>query len=304
MACCKWFTTLDLLSGYWQVEVEEKDHEKTAFITHEGLFEFTKMSFGLCNAPATFQRLMDLILVGLQWKNCLVYLDDILVIGKTFDEHLNNLGLVFNRLRKAGLKLKPSKCFICRKQVTYLGHVVSPDGIATDPAKTEKVVNWPIPTCQREVQQFLGLVSYYRRFIKGFATIAKPLHHLTEKTTPFQWTVQCQKSFDDLKQCLTTAPVLAFPDFSKPFILDTDASDTGIGAVLSQTDDNGREKVIAFASRTLSKPERRYCVTRKELLSVVTFIRHFRPFLLGHKFTLRTDHGSLTWLSNFRQPEG
>ena len=116
--------------------------------------------------------------------------------------------------------------------------------------------------------------------------------------------MQCQKSFDDLKQCLTTAPVLAFPDFSKPFILDTDASDTGIGAVLSQTDDNGREKVIAFASRTLSKPERRYCVTRKELLSVVTFIRHFRPFLLGHKFTLRTDHGSLTWLSNFRQPEG
>ena len=304
LASCKWFSTLDLLSGYWQVEVDEKDREKTAFITNEGLFEFTKMPFGLCNAPATFQRLMDLILAGLQWKNCLVYLDDILIIGRTFKEHLDNLGLVFNRLREAGLKLKPSKCFVCQKQVKYLGHVVSPDGIATDMTKTEKVANWPIPTHRREVQQFLGLVSYYRRFIKSFATLAKPLYRLTEKTTTFKWNEECQKAFDELKTCLITAPILAFPDYCKPFILDTDASDTGIGAVLSQTDENGRERVISYASRTLSKPERRYCVTRKELLSVITFIRHFRPFLLGSNFTLRTDHGSLTWLSNFRQPEG
>ena len=164
LACCKWFTTLDLLSSYWQVEVAEKDREKTAFITQEGLFEFTKMPFGLCNAPATFQRLMDLILAGLQWKNCLVYLDDILIIGKTFKEHNDNLGLVFSRLREAGLKLKPSKCFVCQKQVTYLGHVVSPDGIATDPAKTEKVTNWPIPTCRKELQQFLGLVKLLLAF--------------------------------------------------------------------------------------------------------------------------------------------
>ena len=272
LACCKWFTTLDLLSGYWQVEVDEKDREKTAFITYEGLFEFNKMPFGLCNAPATFQRLMDLILAGLQWTNCLVYLDDILIIGKTFTEHLKNLELVFNRLREAGLKLKPSKCAICQKQVNYLGHVISADGIATDPAKTDKVAHWPIPTCQRKVQRFLGLVSYYRRFIKGFATIVKPLHRLTEKCTHFQWTNECQKAFDCLKQCLTTAPVLTFPNYSKPFILDTDASDAGIGAVLSQLDDSGREHVIAYASSTLSKPERRYCVTRKELLSVVTFV--------------------------------
>ena len=178
-------------------------------------------------------------------------------------------------------------------QVNYLGHVVSADGIATDPSKTEKVNKWPISTSQREVQQFLGLVSYYRRFIKDFATIAKPLHGLTEKNTQFRWTDQCQKAFDHLKQCLTNAPVLMFPDYSKMFIVDTDASDTGIGAVLSQLDDNNQEHVIAYASRTLSKSEIRYCVTYKELLSVITFIKHFRPFLLGHKFILRTGR---SWL--------
>ena len=176
LASCKWFSTLYLFSGYWQVEVDEKDREKTAFMTNEGLFAFTKMPFCLCNAPVTFQLLMDLILAGLQWKNCLVSLDDILIIGRTFKEHLDNLGLVFNRLREAGLKLKPSRFFVCQKQVKYLGHVVSPDGIATDVTKTEKVANWPIPTHQREVQQFLGFVSYYRRFIKSFATLAKPLY--------------------------------------------------------------------------------------------------------------------------------
>ena len=181
LACCKWFATLDLLSGYWQVEVDPKDREKTAFTTYDGLFEFLKMPFGLCNTPTTFQRLMDLVLAGLQWTNCLVYLDDLLIIGKSFEEHLQNLQLVFERLRRAGLKLKPSKCAVCQKEVMYLGHVVSSDGIATDPSKTDKVSNWPLPTSQREVKQFLGLVSYYRRFIiKNFATIAKPLHHLTE----------------------------------------------------------------------------------------------------------------------------
>ena len=199
LASCKWFTTLDLLSGYWQVEVDEKDREKTAFSTPDGLFEFTRMPFGLCNAPATFQRLMDLVLAGLQWYNCLVYLDDILIIGKTFDDHLHNLRLVFERLREAGLKLKPSKCAVCRKQVTYLGHIVSRDGIATDPEKTNKVECWPTPTSKKQVQQFLGLVSYYRRFIRGFATIAKPLHRLTEKTATFKWTTQCQEAFDYLK---------------------------------------------------------------------------------------------------------
>ena len=298
------FSTLDLISGYWQVEVDSKDREKTAFCTPLGFFEFRVMPFGLCNAPATFQRLMDLVLAGLQWTSCLVYLDDVIIVGKTFEEHLLHLREVLIRLREAGLKLQPSKCSFCQKKVAFLGHIVSDKGVATDPAKTAQVAKWPTPSSQKEVQQFLGLASYYRRFVKDFATIAKPLHRLTEKTMDFKWTSECQSAFEELRRNLTAAPILAFPDFEKPFILDTDASDFGVGAVLSQVQDDGTERAIAYASRVLSKPERRYCVTRRELLAVVTFIQHFRPYLLGRRFTLRTDHGSLTWLSNFRNPEG
>jgi hypothetical protein len=262
------------------------------------------MPFGLCNAPANFQRLMDLVLAGLQWSSCLVYLDDIIIVGRTFEEHLQNLQAVLIRLREAGLKLKPQKCALCLPQVEFLGHVVSAQGVSTDPRKTEKVRNWPTPTNRREVQQFLGLASYYRRFVQDFAKIAKPLHRLTEKTSKFEWTSECQAAFNDLRQKLVSAPILAFPDYTRSFVLDTDASDTGMGAVLSQLDDNGAERVVAYASCTLSRAERRYCVTRKELLAVVTFIKHFRPYLLGKHFTLRTDHGSLTWLARFKEPEG
>ena len=300
----KWFTTLDLISGYWQVEVCDGDIDKTAFCTTEGLFEFKVMPFGLSNSPVTFQRLMDAVLAGLQWSNCLVYLDDIIIPGRTFKEHLKNLSMVFDRLREAGLKLHPKKCAFCQQQVTFLGHVISDKGIATDENKTKKVAAWPEPTSKKEVRQFLGLASYYRHFVKDFATMAKPLHQLTENMKEFKWTTECQDAFNSLRRCLTTTPVLAFPDFHKPFTLDTDASDSGIGAVLSQTDDHGGEHVVAYASRVLSKTERRYCVTRKELLAVVTYIRHFRPYLLGRHFTLRTDHGSLNWLRNFKEPEG
>jgi transposase InsO family protein len=211
-----------------------------------------------------------------------------------------NLQVVLQKLREAGLRLKPSKCSFFQRRVGYLGHIVSREGVATDPAKTEKVAAWPCPTSVTEVQRFLGLASYYRRFIRNFAQIAKPLHRLTEKTQGFQWTEQCDDAFRELKQRLTSAPILAFPDFSQTFILDTDASQTGIGAVLSQVQE-GRERVVAYASRTLSKAERRYCVTRRE---VVTYVQHFQNYLLGRRFELRTDHGSLTWLQGFKEPEG
>ena len=211
---------------------------------------------------------------------------------------------VFRRFREAGLKLKPSKCSFCRSQVYFLGHVVSSTGISTDPSKTDLVANWPTPTSCKDVQKFLGLANYYRRFVSGFASIAKPLHRLTEKTAKFKWSLQCEQAFDDLKQRLTSAPILALPDFSNQFVLDTDASDVGIGAVLSQKQTDGSERVIGYASRVLSKPERHYCVTRKELLAAVSFIKHFRPYLLGKPFILRTDHCSLTWLYNFKNPEG
>jgi len=299
----KWFSTLDLLSGYWQVEVAEADREKTAFSTQHGLFEFKVMPFGLCNAPATFQRLMDLVLAGVQWSHCLVYLDDIIVVGKDFEEHLQNLSTVLQRIRAANLRLKPVKCSFCREEVPYLGHIVSRNGVSTDPEKTVRVSTWPTPTTALEVQKFLGLASYYRRFVKNYATISSPLHKLTERGRQFKWTDECAQAFSELKHKLTNAPILSFPDFTKPFLLDTDASNSGTGAVLSQEID-GQEKVIAYASRTLGKSEKKYCVTRKELLAMVTFIRHFRPYLLGRKFTLRTDHSSLKWLQQLKEPEG
>ena len=287
-----------------EVEIDANDRPKTAFCTTEGLFQFRVMPLGLCNAPATFQRLMDLVLSGLQWSRCLVYLDDIIVLGRSFEEHLANLQAVFDRLREAGLKLKPSKCAFLQSEVQYLGHKITRKGVAPDPNKIEKVASWPTPISTREVQCFLGFASYYRRFIQDFAQIAKPLHRLTERGATFKWSSECQSAFEELRRRLTSAPVLAYPDFTRPFILDTDASDVGLGAVLSQADAEGRERVIAYGSRLLTKSERRYCVTRRELLAVVTFSQQFRSYLLGRRFLLRTDHGSLTWLRNFREPEG
>ena len=300
----RWFSTLDLLSGYWQVEIDEKDRPKTAFTTGDGLFEFRVMPFGLCNAPAVFQRLMDLVLSGIRWEHCLVYIDDIIIMGKTFKDHLQNLRIVLERLRSAGLRLKPEKCSLFRDQVVFLGHVITRHGIGTDPDKTVTVKNWIVPTSTREVQRFLGLVGYYRRYIQDFSMIAKPLYRLTERGRAFEWTNECDAAFQELKKRLISAPVLVFPNFNKPFLLDTDGSETGVGAVLSQLSDDGQECVVAYGSRTLSKAERKYNVTRKELLAVVTFVKHFRPYLLGRHFVLRTDHSALQWIYSMKEPEG
>ena len=303
MSGAKWFCVLDLCSGYWQVECHPKDRPKTAFATRRGLYQFQVMPFGLCNTPATFERLMETVLAGLQWDICLIYLDDVIIYGKNFDEMIRNLSLVFDRLSSAGLKLKPRKCRLFAREVEYLGHVVSENGISTDPKKIEAVKTWPEPTTVTELRSFIGFCSYYRRFIEGFADIAKPLHKLTQKGKLFVWTDECQVSFDQLNNCLVRSPVLAHPDFSQPFILDTDASSSCIGAVLSQVQ-NGQEKAIAFASRSMTKSERKYCVTRKELLAAVYFTKYFRHYLLGRKFVIRSDHSSLRWLLNFKEPEG
>lgn len=303
LSTAKWFSTLDLASGYWQVELTPRARKAAAFCTRTGLFEWTVMPFGLCNAPATFQRLMDRVLVGMQWETCLVYLDDIIVLGKDVSEMLERLGLVFDRLCQANLKLKPSKCCLFRRKVNYLGHIVSGDGVATDPEKVQQVHDWPVPNSLQEVRQFLGLASYYRRFVKDFATIAEPLHALTKKNVRFQWTEKCHAAFNCLKGHLTTAPVLGYPLDEGEMMLDTDASDVGIGAVLSQMQD-GEERVLAYGSRKLTKTEQNYCTTRRELLAVVEFTSHFRQYLLGRPFTVRTDHSSLRWLTKMKEPEG
>ena len=298
-----WFSTLDLKSGYWQVELQEEDREKTAFTTGNGLWQFVVMPFGLCNAPATFERLIELVLVGLPWSVCLVYLDDIIVHAKTFDASVQNLQEVFRRLRSASLKLNPDKCELFQQQVSYLGHLISAQGVSADPSKVRAVTAWPIPKSKTELRSFLGLCSYYRKFVRSFADIAKPLHKLTEKDVPYVWSEECDTAFQRLKYLLTSTPILGYPTPDGKFIIDTDASEKGIGAVLSQ-EQNGQEKVIAYFSRTLSRTEQNYCVTRRELLAMVKGIEHFHYYLYGRRFTLRTDHASLRWLLNFRQPEG
>ena len=299
----KWFSTFDLMWGYWQVSMSSKDKEKTAFRTRKGLFEFNVMPFGLCNAPATFSRLMEIVLKSLHWTHCLVYLDDIIIFSSTVDQHLERLRLLFTRLRESNLKLKPSKCHLFKKQVAYLGHIISEEGIKTDPSKIDKVQDWPRPSTVKQVRSFLGLCAYYRRFVKDFGDIAKPLYDLTRKGHKWKWTTECQTAFILLKRHLTTSPILGYVNETDPFILDTDASEFGIGAVLSQVQ-NGVEKVIAYGSRSLKNAELNYCVTRKEMLALVFFVRHFRHYLAGRPFLVRTDHGSLRWLLNLKDPVG
>ena len=303
LGSAKLFSTLDLQSGYWQIEMDKDDRAKTAFITKHGLFEYNKMPFGLATAPSTFQRCMEMVLRGLQWKSLLIYLDDIIIFSSTFDEHIVRLNEVLNRLAKAGLKLKPSKCHLLQKEVLFLGHIVGQEGVKPNPKIIEAVKSWKPPTNVKEVQQFLGLCNYYRQFVKGFSELATPLSRLTQKNVKFKWTEECDTAFVKLKSTLTEAPVLSLPEDNGSFIIDTDASDIGIGGVLSQIQ-NGKEHVIAYASKKLNRTQRRYSVTKRELLAVVTFIHQFRHYLLGRKFLLRTDHSSLRWLFNFKDPQG
>ena len=304
LAGARFFTTLDLASGYWQVTVDPAAREKTAFVTHTGLYEFKVMPFGLCNAPATFQRLMEVVLAGLNRKQCFVYLDDILIISHNWEEHLENLQLVFDRLRRAGLRLKPKKCTFAQRKALYLGHIISEEGIEVDPEKVEKVRNYPIPNNLRSLQQFLGLVSYYRRFIPNCSKVTNPLHCLTRKDVPFIWSDSCQESFDRLKMLLTSTPVLAFPNFQQPFILETDASGIGLGAVLSQQQEDGSIRPSAYASRGLQKHERNYSISELEALAVVWASKHFHVYLYGHHCTVYTDHSALKSLLNTPHPSG
>ena len=303
MSESKFFSTFDLRSGFHQVAMAPEDADKTAFITRRGMFRFRTMPFGLCNAVATFQRLMDLTLSGLNLEICLAYLDDIIVFSSTPEQHLERLEKVFRRLQEANLKLKPSKCSLMQTEVSFLGHVVNGSGISTDPEKIKLIGQWPVPNNLRELRGFLGLTGYYRRFVCDYAKIAGSLNNLNKKNARFEWTEECQSAFDELKNALQSPPILALPNDKDTFVLDTDASEYSIGAVLSQVH-HGQEKVIAYAGRALNRNEVNYCVTRKELLAVVYFTKYFRQYLLGRKFVIRTDHAALSWLKKTPQPIG
>lgn len=307
----EWFSTLDLASGYWQVEMHPQDQEKTAFTTPLGLFEFERMPFGLCNAPATFQRLMQQCLHGQIAESLLVYLDDIIIYSPDFSSHLQHLDEVFHRLWQHGLKLRPDKCKLLQSEVRFLGHVVDRRGVRPDPEKVNSVLDWPVPSTIKEVRAFLGLAGYYRRFVSGFAKIARPLNSLligipaNKKTQAqkIQWTSECQTSFDTLKAALTRAPILAYANFEEPFIVYTDASFHGLGAVLAQVQE-GRERVIAYASRSLHPSERNdanYSSFKLELLALKWAITEkFKDYLTGAKFTVFTDNNPLAHLQTAR----
>ncbi|GFQ71956.1 retrovirus-related Pol polyprotein from transposon 17.6 [Trichonephila clavata] len=235
---------------------------------------------------------METVIGGLSYEACLVYLDDIIIVGRSFEEHLNNIRRVLQKLKEANLELSPSKCHLFRREVTYLGQIISLEGVRTDPDKIWAVKNWKNPTDVHQLRNFLGLCTYYQKFVKDFSTIARSLHKLTEANQKFIWTDECNNAFNKLKDELTSAPILAYPETGKQFILDTDASHESIGAVLSQEMD-GQECDIAYFSKYLFRPERNYCVVRKELLAIVKAVEHFLHYLYGRRILLRTDHASL-----------
>ena len=292
----RWFSTLDLKSGYWQVPVMERDKEKTAFRTSSGkLYEFNQAPFGLCNAPATLSRLMDRVLSGLHWETCLFYLDDIIVFSSTWEEHLARLRQVFERLRHADLKLGAEKCAFTAKEVSYLGHRVTEEGLLPDSALLADIREILPPKTATEVRSFLGLAGYYRRYAKNFAAIAGPLHALTRKDAVFHWSADCQSAFNRLKMLLTTSPITAFPDFSQPFRLYTDASTAGLGAIVAQVHE-GRERIICCASRSLNQVEKAYPATKLECLAIVWAVAKFNPYLTAMPFEVFMDHYALQWL--------
>lgn len=300
----RYLSALDIKSAYWQIGLEESSKEKTAFtIQGRGLFHFNVLPFGLHNAPATWQRLVDSVLGMDLEPYVFVYLDDVIVVTQTFEKHLEILEEIFKRLTEANLTLNKDKCHFCKKELRYLGYVVDEKGLRVDPEKVSAILELPVPRSVKEVRQFCGTASWYRRFISDFASRLYPLTSMLRKNKHFKWTEEAQKAFDDIRQSLVQAPILSWPDFSKQFTISCDASNVGIGAVLSQSSDFG-EKVIAYASRTLGKTEQKFSTTERECLAVIWSIEKFRPYVEGTHFEVITDHHSLLWLHNLRDPQG
>lgn len=298
----KVFTTLDLNSGYWQVKMSEQSKDKTAFICSQGLFQFKVMPFGLKNAPASFQRLMEVVLGDLRGKICFVYLDDIIIYSASKQQHFLDIDAVLSKLRKANLTVNMKKTHFFRDSLKFLGHIVSATGVEADPEKVQAVQDFPVPRNIKELQRFLGMAGWYHRFVPHFSMIVEPLNALKRKGAKFLWTPQCQASFDALKDQLTSPPVLGHPNFNLPFMVYTDASEVGLGAVLVQQTGLGTEEVLAFASRTLNAAERNYTTTEQECLAIVWALEKWRYYLEGKFFTVVTDHSSLVWIFKTQKP--
>ncbi|KZS05670.1 Uncharacterized protein APZ42_031079 [Daphnia magna] len=301
-----YFLTLDLLSGYWQIKIEESDKHKTAFICEFGQYEFNRMPFGLTNAPRNFQRAMNNILKTVLYKFALVYLDDIIVFSNSISDHVTHLEAVFRLFKQAGLKLKRKKCEFFKEELDYLGYIVSGKGITPSTKKLDAIIKYPIPKNVKELSSFLGLARYYRKFIWPFADKAHPLTALTRKSTEWKWGEEQRDAFECIKNCLITRPVLGYPDFSREFIIYTDASGYGIGASdgLELRESDGVEVVIAYTSKHLNDREAKWSTTDKEAHGIIHPIDVLRTYLYGRKFTVVTDHRPLEWLMSKTEPAG
>ena len=308
----KYFSVLDMKSGYHQVEIEEEHKPRTAFTVGPlGFWEMNYLAFGLCNAPSTYQRIMEECLGDLNHKICLIYLDDLIIFSKTVEEHFERLEKVFQKIKEHNLKFTPKKCKFFQEKVRYVGHIVSEAGIEADPAKTEKVLNWPTPKNSDEVRQFLGFAGYYRKFVPGFSKIARPLNDLlvghpakkmrkgklgSVQTPDWKWGSEQQVAFDKLKSLLTSPPILGYAQYGKSFILHTDASHEGLGAVLYQ-EQQGHKRVIAYASRGLSQSERNYAAHKLEFLALKwAIVDKFHDYLYGSEFVVFTDNNPITYV--------
>lgn len=299
-----YISSLDIKSAYWQVPVAEDSRQYTAFtVPNRGLFQFKRMPFGLHNAPATWQRLIDRVLGSELEPYVFVYLDDVVICTPTFEKHLEITSEVLRRLSTAGITLSPTKCQFCQPELKYLGYVVTAEGLLADPDKVSAILNIPTPKNVSEVRRVIGMASWYRRFIPNFSLIIAPLTALLRKNCKFHWSEQCEAAFSTIKNQLVSSPILSCPNFDVPFVVQTDASNFGIGAVLSQTIDD-EEHVICYISRSLSRAERNYSVTERECLAVIWAMEKLRPYLEGTRFTVVTDHHSLVWLNSLKEPTG
>lgn len=300
-----WITKIDLKDAFWQIKLDPRSRPKTAFaVPNRPLYQFTRMPFGLCNAPQTLCRLMDKVIPYYLKSRVFVYLDDLLIVSQTFEEHLNHLYEVATQLRKAGLTINVGKSNFGLNQVKYLGYVVGKGTLEADKEKVSAIVDYPVPKTIRQLRRFLGMTGWYRRFIHNYADVTHPLTDLLSSKRKFCWNQEAQKSFDLLKEKLTTAPLLVHPNYSKPFILQCDASTYGVGAVLAQEDDEGIERPISFMSQKLNKAQRNYTVTELECLAVLLAIKKYRAYIEGHPFKVITDHASLKWLMSQKDLQG
>lgn len=300
----KFFSKIDLKNGYWNIPLAVESRPITAFfVPGRGMFQYKVMPFGLHSASATFQRTVETVLGPELGVSVSVYLDDVIVLGKTVPEHLERVRRVLRRLRNANLRVNTEKSEFFKTEIRYLGHVINAKGISTDPDKIESILAFTEPRNITELRRFMGIISWYRRFLPDCSSVAKPLTELLKKKRKWQWGQEQTAAFLTLKERLTSAPILAVPDFNEPFCLQTDASKHGLGAVLTQVQ-NGGEVIIAYASRTLNKAELNYSVTEKECLAVVWGISKMRYYLEGYKFTVLTDHVSLKWLQTLQSPAG